>query len=243
MPKNGKKKIVAFVLCLTLIVGTGIGLPNWAGSRASTRPQETAADLENVTGSYSLADIQKEQYADAVSENVARRTGKGNVIVQVAGDSLYDAYTASGDTRSFAAYVSSDAATAKAAAMEKKHDKILARMRSKGVAGEKKYSYTALANAFSVEIDYADIHKIEKISGVESVYYSNTYAAPAVTVSSNDANVYTTGIYDTTEVRGEGYDGSGMVVAVLDTGLDYTHPAFDPKNMNEETVGGGSLFR
>lgn len=42
-------------------------------------------------------------------------------------------------------------------------------------------------------------------------------------MTTNDVNVYGTGIYDSSDVD---YNGEGTIVAVLDTGLDYTHTAF-----------------
>ncbi|MBE7077823.1 MAG: hypothetical protein E7377_03855, partial [Clostridiales bacterium] len=50
-----------------------------------------------------------------------------------------------------------------------------------------------------------------------------TYKTKATTVVENKTEVYDTGIYDADEFA---HYGQGTVVAVLDTGLDYTHPAF-----------------
>jgi hypothetical protein len=58
---------------------------------------------------------------------------------------------------------------------------------------------------------------------------ANSSAAPeaitteATAVVENNTTVYDTGIYDAGEYAGY---GEGTVIAVLDTGLDYTHPAF-----------------
>lgn len=46
---------------------------------------------------------------------------------------------------------------------------------------------------------------------------------PQAVAVSNNANVYSTGIYDSSDIE---YKGDGMVVAILDSGFDYTHPAF-----------------
>ena len=84
------------------------------------------------------------------------------------------------------------------------------------------YSYTSVFNGFSAKIYYKNIEKLEDCSQVDKVIISDTYNIPE-TVTENEVNVYSTGIYDSSNV---GYDGSGTVVGILDTGLDYTHTAF-----------------
>lgn len=51
-------------------------------------------------------------------------------------------------------------------------------------------------------------------------------------ITENNVTVCDTGIYDSSSVA---YDGTGTIVAILDTGLDYTHSAF-------QTVPTGALY-
>ncbi|MBD5131604.1 MAG: leucine-rich repeat protein [Clostridiales bacterium] len=88
---------------------------------------------------------------------------------------------------------------------------------------EYRYEYSTVLNAFSATIRYADLKKIESGLYVNNVIISNTYAAPEA-VTENYVEVYETGIFDSSDV---GYDGTGTVVAVLDTGTDITHEVFD----------------
>lgn len=88
---------------------------------------------------------------------------------------------------------------------------------------EKRYEYTTVMNAFSATVKYGDIAAIEKSKYVKNVMLSDTYLAPEA-VTTNYVNVYETGIFNS---EGVGYDGSGTVVAVVDTGTDYTHEVFD----------------
>ena len=73
-----------------------------------------------------------------------------------------------------------------------------------------------------MKVDAANYEAIKKIDGVKRVEFSERYAEPKVAVK-NDANVYATGIYNSQNINEK---GEGMVVAVLDTGLDYSHEAF-----------------
>ena len=88
---------------------------------------------------------------------------------------------------------------------------------------DNRFTYTTVMNAFSATVKYKDIEKIENSKYVKSVIISNTYLAPQ-TVTENFVEVYESGIFDSSDI---GYDGTGTVVAVVDTGTDYTHEVFD----------------
>lgn len=100
-----------------------------------------------------------------------------------------------------------------------------------------KYSYSTILDGVYATTTYAKLESITKLAGVERVMISDTYKAPmAVT---NEVKVYNTGIFDSSDVS---YTGKGTIVAILDTGCDYTHSAFttyateDPL-MSREDIG------
>lgn len=85
------------------------------------------------------------------------------------------------------------------------------------------YDYTALINGMSIQTAYKNLAVIEKMDGVKNVYVANEYAAPVVEKPDQmNANLIT-GAYSMQSI---GLYGEGMVVAVLDTGLNLTHEAF-----------------
>ena len=85
------------------------------------------------------------------------------------------------------------------------------------------YRYSTIFNGFSANIRYGDIGKLKSSDAVSAVILGNRYTVPEA-VTENDVQVYSTGIYDSSSVN---YDGTGTVVAILDTGTDYTHEVFD----------------
>ncbi len=93
----------------------------------------------------------------------------------------------------------------------------------KNVIKDVSYRYTTLLNGMAVQVRYGDVGVLEADKQVKSVILSETYLAPKSEVTQNMVDVYTTGIYDSSDVA---YDGTGTVIAVLDTGLDATHTAF-----------------
>ncbi len=85
------------------------------------------------------------------------------------------------------------------------------------------YDYTALINGMSLRTAYKNLSAMEKMNGVKKVYIANEYSAPEVQKPTQaNANIMT-GAFSMQSI---GLIGDGMVVAVLDTGLNLEHEAF-----------------
>ncbi|MGM9641320.1 MAG: leucine-rich repeat protein [Faecousia sp.] len=93
--------------------------------------------------------------------------------------------------------------------------------------------YTAIFNGFSMEICYGDVEALRQMAGVENVYLDNRYEAPApVETGLAPMMAGSTEGIGSNLANEMGYDGDGMVVAILDSGLDTDHEAFSkaPEN-------------
>lgn len=84
-----------------------------------------------------------------------------------------------------------------------------------------RYDYTVLFNGFAMECPYGMLDQVRSLNGVRSVEVCQTYSLPVEPLmdSSND-------MIGSQAAWNLGVDGSGIVVAVLDTGLDTDHDAF-----------------
>ena len=118
------------------------------------------------------------------------------------------------------AYINSDDALKQAETISKAHNKFASKYSS--IIQATSFRYNTIFNGMAVQVRYGDIPKLKSDSSVNDVIICERYATPQA-VTQNEVSVYYTGIYDPGDV---GYDGSGTIVAVLDTGLDYTHTAF-----------------
>lgn len=79
------------------------------------------------------------------------------------------------------------------------------------------FSYTAVLNGFATEIRYRDIKMLTSDSRVKNVYYSREYDLPEPNDASSVDMVYANGAWSL------GFRGDGMLVAIVDTGVDYGH--------------------
>ena len=89
---------------------------------------------------------------------------------------------------------------------------------------EVRYEYTTVFNGLSVEADYADLETIQDLPGVKDAYVSQVYQLIEPVNETKLADSVPSIGGDISQETG--YTGKGMVVAILDTGLDTSHEAF-----------------
>ena len=200
--------------------------------------QEEAAQGTNPIIQLTNKDIDKNliQYLDSSVMYKLPATVKDtddiSIIIQTKEDSLLDAYEEGDRALSFTEYVYSDEAT-------EVEDKILAEKREiLSLFDDNDINYTlgadykAIFGGFEVVIKAADFESLcESVGDRAKVIVGDEYKTCETQLVENKVNVYDTGIFNSSSF---GYDGTGMVIAVLDTGLDYNHTAFSVDNFTAD---------
>ncbi len=114
----------------------------------------------------------------------------------------------------------------------RKQDAVIASIERDVLAGEAldiRYQFTYLTNSFSIETELQNLEKIAAIKGVKSVFLAPVYqpleadeATFAPQSTSSGEMVGVPGVW----AEELGYTGTGMKIAVIDTGLDLDHQSF-----------------
>ena len=149
-----------------------------------------------------------------------------SVIIRTDNYTLMDAHGEKGKGMTFAEFSLSDTAKSWRSSIAKEKASILAVLDEKGIEYETGRNYDTVLSGFEIVIRAGDFEEVSRSlgDGAEAVV-SEVYNEAKTQLVENTVDVYETGIFDSSDFR---YDGTGVVVAVLDTGLDYTHTAFDP---------------
>ena len=183
--------------------------------------------FKNVTGKYDTSKLMQENFNNSVikSEKVAPVYETRTVIVTLSEKTIVD--RAEGNVQD---YLTSFTGNVAQADIHSEQTAFLKKLSKMGIPYTYKGAYDTVLNGVAIEIDTKHVSTIKEISGVKSVVITTSYAEPETVdidtsgVTTNETDVYATGIYNSSDFTGN--YGEGSVVAVLDTGLDYTHPAF-----------------
>lgn len=217
---------------------TFFGGATYNGVAAKTAPIDTASAVNEVKKlDNGLIDTHIEDYFDEkvvtkLPETVAENDDI-SVIVKMNVGSVIDAYNEYERMESAAEFASSERAAQIRSEVALETDRLINLLNSTGInytVGEK---YDTVLSGFEITVKAKYFTEIEKaLSSNATLIVGEVYAPAETKVVHNDVDVYSTGIFDSSEIE---YQGDGVVVAVLDTGLDYTHTAFDVNNFTTTT--------
>lgn len=145
------------------------------------------------------------------------------IVIELEDAPLLDSHKVS-QYASVTDFLDSSAAQSAERKLERARKAVKSQLATKLDDVEVRYEYTTVFNGLSVEADYADLETIQDLPGVKDAYVSQVYQliepvnetklADSVPAIGGDISQET------------GYTGKGMVVAILDTGLDTSHEAF-----------------
>ncbi len=159
-----------------------------------------------------------------------------SVIILLDEQNMLDAYEATDKTMSFTQFaLESEEAARIVATRDSRKAEILANLDKAGVKYTAGEEYSAAISGFELVITARDFDITCKSLGDKAgIIVGEEYKPAETKLVENKVNVYDTGIFKS---EGAGYDGSGMVVAVLDTGLDAKHTAFSVDNFTSQKLG------
>lgn len=148
------------------------------------------------------------------------------IVIELEDAPLLDSHKVS-QFASVTDFLDSNAAQSAERKLERARKAVKSQLATKLDDVEVRYEYTTVFNGLSVEADYADLETIQDLPGVKDAYVSQVYQLIEP--------VNETKLADSVPAIGgniskeTGYTGKGMVVAILDTGLDTSHEAFQNK--------------
>ena len=115
------------------------------------------------------------------------------------------------------------------AVLKAEHDAFRANAAAAGVKVDERYSFDTLWNGFSVSVAPSQVAALDSVQGVKAIYPVETVSLPpSETVGNNDIELKNAVALTGADIAQNelGLDGSGVTIAIMDSGLDYTLPEF-----------------
>ena len=225
-------------LLVAAMVLTSVGVPAMAVSSDqdaipatwTTRDQLKEADQE-ITPQSNKGAFSEDGAAIAQKDSRYAADDMVTVIVELTGGTLLDA--ADGEIEAFA---SSQAGKRLADTIEATQNDVKAQIQAlsgqastASVNGSttREFHYNTVFNGFSMTMRYGDLEAARKIDGVKRISVAEQYTLPTLQGEEYTPSMSSSGgMIGSDRANTLGYDGTGTIVAILDTGFMKDHEAF-----------------
>lgn len=217
-----KLTALALVLCLCIGMAPAVGAAGHGNAGGGTsvdvdvqKIDSATADLFQEGASQETLDYGEEPYED---DDVVRA-----IIF------LEEAPVLQAETRSNMV-LSSGAALGAKKRIDAEQQEVQQRIEKNVLQGEPlevEYRYAYSTNGIAARMTYGELKQVRKLSGVKSAIVSPVFDLYPMTAESGQ-------MVGAPQAWNEsGYDGTGMRIAIVDSGIDVDHPSFSPDPLDE----------
>ncbi|WP_088013154.1 S8 family serine peptidase [Gottfriedia acidiceleris] len=220
----------------TYALASALALSNLAfvspTSAESYRPGDLASKLEQIKQSQETKELQNKNKVSDAKANL-KASDKVRVIVEMDGQSPVEYATKQGKLFKDLSESQKSSLYAK---VNSQQSSVKSKLQSKGININYKKQFSTAFNGFSGVVAYGDVAKIEATSGVKNVFLANEYNRPTAEPSTPDMTKSHQFIQSKETWKDTGFDGKGMVISIIDTGIDPTHRDFKLTDPSKEDL-------
>ena len=214
-------RALALLLVLVLTLGCIPAVSAVQPNEPVTNPEPAEEAAQMPEGSGAILQGNKDAELEALQPETPKDTDLVRAIVEL------DAPALTEQSGMFAGKALTDAGRTAQQNAIAAQEQVEAKIAEAAPEASVRYSYSLLLNGIALECAYGHIAELEALPGVKAVHMVQTYELPTEPKVTSGG-----GMIGAPTAWNLGMDGSGMVVAVLDTGLDTDHAAFavEPKS-------------
>ena len=235
------KRVIALLLTLVMLLGL---VPTALAAEAAA-PDGTVVKAEEVSGTPRLdAMAENDSAAETTQPTGHQPDDMVTILVELERAPVLEGFAAkktastSSAGAEIAAYLAGGRAEKQDAAIRRDQKKVFAEIQAAqpaalqeegtctACAPELMEQWTVLFNGMAVRAPYGMLDTIRNLKGVKSAHVQHVYSQPASPATNAGVAGYSYDMVRLQEVWNKGYTGKGMLVAVVDSGLDMEYSSW-----------------
>ena len=215
-----KQKLLSLIMTATLLASS-------LAPGTLVNAQASSKDAKEITLEKNSSILSNKKTAP----KLLSKNKKVSIIVEIDEESIVDEFL-DDKKEDLDAYLSSKKASKIQDDISSKIEKVSQSVLQEIKGSTLEYQYDTVFTGFTIKTTYNNLEKIRSIKGVKHAYISDEYAKPQSTTPKPNMVTSSDMIYAGTANKDYHVAGDGMVIAVLDTGIDYNHAAFNESRLS-----------